>query len=118
MELRDIGMYRRNTCLDCDLYIANQMIKYLKFGFGATTDMVCYDIREGRISREDAIWLVNEYDGKCGEQYIQYACDYMGITKQEFWNVVDKLVNKDLFYKCDVSGKWIPKFKAGEDFVY
>jgi N-acetyl sugar amidotransferase len=116
-SLYDIGMFRRSTSLDCDLYIANQMIKYLKFGFGSSTDLVCYDIREGLISREDAIWLVNEYDGKCGEQYIQYACDYMGITKQAFWNVVDKFVNKDLFYKCDISGKWLPKFIVGQDYI-
>jgi N-acetyl sugar amidotransferase len=116
-NLHDIGMFRRNTSLDCDLYIANQMIKYLKFGFGSSTDLVCYDIREGLISREDAIWLVNEYDGKCGEQYIQYACDYMDITKQEFWNVVDGFVNKDLFNKCDVSGKYLPKFTVGEDYM-
>jgi hypothetical protein len=115
-NLHDIGMYRRNTSLDCDLYIPNQMIKYFKFGFGSTTDLVCYDIREGRISRKDAIWLVNEYDGKCGEQYIQYACDYMGITVNEFWEVVDGVVNKDLFCKCEDSGEWIPKFTVGEDF--
>ncbi len=114
-DLHDLGRYRRYTALDSDLQIVNQMIKYLKFGFGFATDEACYDIREGRLSREDAKWLVNEYDGKCGEQYIELACNYLQITVDEFWNVVDKYVNKELFQK-DEYGKWVPKFSVGEDF--
>ncbi|SFC17156.1 N-acetyl sugar amidotransferase [Butyrivibrio sp. YAB3001] len=113
-NLHDLGRYRRYTALDCDLQIPNQMIKYLKFGFGYATDEICYDIREGRFSREDGKWYVNEYDGQCGEQYIQKACDYLSITKEEFWEVVDKFVNRDLFEKKD--GKWVPKFTVGEDY--
>ena len=114
-DLHDIGRFRRFTALDSDLQIANQMIKYLKFGFGFATDEACYDIREGRLSREDALWYVNEYDGLCGEKYIKIACDYLGIGKDEFFRVVDGLVNKDLFYK-DENGRWKPKFKVGQDF--
>ncbi|MCR4679237.1 MAG: N-acetyl sugar amidotransferase [Lachnospiraceae bacterium] len=113
-DLHDLGRYRRYTALDCDLQIPNQMIKYLKFGFGYATDEVCYDIREGRLSREDGKWYVNEYDGKCGQQYIDTACKYLGITEEEFWEVVDKYVNRDLFEKK--GGKWVPKFTVGEDF--
>jgi N-acetyl sugar amidotransferase len=113
-DLHDLGRYRRYTALDCDLQIPNQMIKYLKFGFGYATDEICYDIREGRFSREDGKWYVNEYDGLCGDKYIQKACDYLSITKEEFWEVVDKYVNRDLFEKVD--GKWKPKFTVGEDY--
>lgn len=114
-DLHDIGRYRRYTALDSDLQIVNQMIKYLKFGFGFATDEACYDIREGLISREDAKWLVTEYDGKCGEQYIELACRYLSITKEQFWETVDKYVNRDLFEK-DENGKWLPKFTVGEDY--
>ncbi len=114
-NLYEIGRYRRYSGLDCDLIIANQMIKYLKFGFGFATDEACYDIREGRLSREDAIWYVNEYDGKCGEKYIKLACDYLSITEDEFWKVVNTYVNRDLF-KMDENGQWIPKFKVGVDY--
>lgn len=114
-NLSDIGIYRRYAALDSDAFIPNQMMKYLKLGFGATTDMVCYDIREGRIDREEGKWLINQYDGKCGDQYVKSISEYMGISVEEFWRVVDKWVNKDLFYK-DENGKWQPKFKVGEDF--
>ncbi|MBO6196392.1 MAG: N-acetyl sugar amidotransferase [Butyrivibrio sp.] len=113
-DLHDLGRYRRYTALDCDLQIPNQMIKYLKFGFGYATDEICYDIREGRFTREDGKWYVNEYDGLCGQQYIDAACKYLSITEAEFWEVVDKYVNRDLFEK--VNGKWTPKFTVGEDY--
>lgn len=113
-DLHDIGRYRRYTALDSDMQIVNQMIKYYKFGFGFATDEVCYDIREGRISREEAIWLVNEYDGKCGEKYIKEFCEYIDITLEEFWKVVDKYVNKELFKK-DENGKWRPIFSVGDN---
>ena len=60
--LENIGRYRRYTALDSDIQIVNQMLKYLKLGFGFATDEACYDIREGRLTREDAIWLVEQYE--------------------------------------------------------
>lgn len=114
-DLHDIGTYRRWAQIDGDMVLVNQMLKYLKFGFGFATDEACYDIRQGLISREDAKWLINEYDGKCGEKYIKKFCDYIEISVEEFWRVVDQYVNKDLFVK-DANGKWLPKFKVGEDF--
>ncbi|WP_081860967.1 N-acetyl sugar amidotransferase [Butyrivibrio sp. AE2032] len=113
-DLHELGRYRRYTALDSDLQIPNQMIKYLKFGFGYATDEICYDIREGRFDRESGKWYVNEFDGLCGEKYIEKACKYLSITKEEFWEVVDKYVNTDLFEKVD--GKWKPKFTVGEDY--
>lgn len=112
--LEDIGRYRRYTALDSDFQIPNQMIKYLKFGFGFATDEACYDIREGRLSREDGIWLLNKYDGKCADRYIDAFCDYIEITKEEFWEKVDSVVNRDLFHK--ENGVWKPNFVTGTDF--
>lgn len=114
-DLKELGRYRRYAALDGDATVVNQMLKYLKFGFGFASDEACYDIREGRISREDAIWLVKEYDGKCGEKYIEKFCDYIEITKDEFWDTVDKFVNTKLFTKV-AKGKYVPKFEVGVDF--
>ncbi len=116
-SLYDMGRYRRYSALDTNLVFVNQMIKYLKFGFGFATDEACYDIREGRLTRDEAIWYVEQYDGKCGEQYIEETCNYLSITKKEFWDVIDRYVNRDLFER-DAEGKWIPKFKVGEDFEF
>ena len=35
------------------------MLKYLKYGFGRTTDYVNEDLRRGRLTRDEAIRLLN-----------------------------------------------------------
>jgi N-acetyl sugar amidotransferase len=113
-SLYDIGRYRRYSAVDSDLQIVNQMLKYYKFGFGFATDEACYDIRDGRLTREDAKWYVREYDGRCGQQYIESFCEYIEISVQEFWRVTEKFVNKKIFTKDGL--RWIPKFQVGEDY--
>ena len=86
----EIGQYWRFNALDAGSVVyVNQMIKQIKYGFGATTDSACYEIREGRITRQEGVKLVREFDGKCSEQYIKKFCDYIDITIDEFWRVVN-----------------------------
>lgn len=85
----EIGTYAEYHQLDSDLVQVNQMLKCVKFGFGLCTDHASFDIRDGRVSREEAIVLVREYDGKCGTRYIRKFCDYIGISVEEFWRVAD-----------------------------
>ena len=110
------GRINAYQSLDADLKLVNQYLKYLKFGFGATTDEVCYNIREKGMTRQDGIRLVQKYDGRCSDYLIQKWCGYIGISLSEFWSVADKYVNKKLFKSNHFSGEWVPKFKVGEDF--
>lgn len=100
------------TSLDEDWVTLNQMIKYYKFGFGRVTDYVNEEVRLGRMSRQEGIELVEEYDHCCGDQYISSFCDFIEITVEQFWDKVYASVNKDLFtVKSD--GSIQRKFKVG-----
>lgn len=85
-----IGTYVPFSQLDSDLVQVNQMLKCIKFGFGQCMDHVCYDLRDGRITKDEAIKLVKQHDGKCSDYYIKLFCDYIEITIEEFWRVVDQ----------------------------
>lgn len=85
------------SALDEDWVHMNQMIKYLKFGFGKTTEFVNEEIRNGNILREDAIKLVEEFDGKCSDKYIQDFCHYLAISREMFDEVISKYTNAELF---------------------
>jgi len=111
----DIGEYVGVTALDEDWVTLNQMIKYLKFGFGRATDYANEDIRNGLITRDEGIEIVTRYDGTCSDKYIRSFCEYIDITVKEFWDVVNKNVNTELF-EMDSSGGWVPKFKVGQSF--
>ena len=104
-----------SMALDEDWVIINQMIKYYKYGFGRVTDYLNYEIRQGKISRDDAIKLVEKYDGKCDPKYIRSFCKFIDISENEFWDVVSNFVNKKLFTLNNnkKSEKYLPKFKVG-----
>jgi len=100
----DIGTYVPFFQLDTDLTQVNQLLKYIKFGFGQCMDHACYDIREGKISREEAIELVRKYDGRCAENFIIKFCNYIGVTVDEFWCVANFF--RGPMWKKDQNGKW------------
>jgi N-acetyl sugar amidotransferase len=99
-----IGTYLPYFQLDTDLTQVNQLLKFIKFGFGQTMDHACYDFRENRISRKEATDLVLKLDGKCSNDYIKKFCEYIGITNDEFWNTTEKF--RGTMWKKDTSGKW------------
>lgn len=97
------------VALDDDFVIVNQMLKYLKFGFGKATQEVGSAIRFGLINREEGVEITRKYDGKCAPFYIDKLCDYLQITHEEFWEVADRYVNRDLFEKHN--GEWRAQFE-------
>lgn len=101
------------TSLDEDWVTLNQMIKYYKFGFGRVTDYANEEIRLGRMSREQGIRLVEQYDDACAPGYIEAFSDYIGIGVDDFWKQVHASVNRQLF-DVDAGGRITRKFKVGE----
>ena len=89
----------------------NQMIKFYKYGFGRVSDYLNYEIRNGKIQRNEAIKIIEKYDGKCSSKYIRSFCEYIDISEHQFWHNVDRFVNKKLFNKSK-NGKYIKKFKV------
>ena len=85
----DIGTYVSFGALDSDLVHVNQMLKFVKFGFGFCMDHVCYDIRDGIMDRKEAIELVLKYDGKCSQKYIDEFCNYIEISTDDFYNTLE-----------------------------
>jgi N-acetyl sugar amidotransferase len=107
-EPSSIGTYFPYAQLDSDLVPVNQMLKFIKFGFGQCMDHACYDLREQRISRKEAIELVKKYDGKCSIEYIEGFCKYIDINLEEFWKVANSF-RGPMWEKTD-SSEWKNKY--------
>jgi len=97
--------------------IVNQMIKYYKYGFGRATEYANELIREGRIDRTTAIGFVKEFDGVCGESYVEDFCRYLEISTQDFWKTVLAVTNSRLFETNSKHGRPEPRFAVGVDLV-
>ncbi len=103
------------SSLDEDWVTLNQMIKFYKYGFGRASDYVNEMIRLKTISRDEAIEIVDKYDGVCSDEYIKNFCEFIDISTTEFWKCVRSSVNTKLFEITD--NKIIKKFKVGEGIV-
>jgi len=76
-------------------------LKYVKYGFGRATDHACIDIRNNRLTREEGLKLVKEYDGKYPHFGIEEFVKYSGMTKNEVDAILDSFTNSMLFKQDD-----------------
>ena len=104
----ETGEFTCSQSLDEEFFIVNQMIKHVKYGYGAVTDKAIEAMNVGLLTREEAIELIRKYDGKCHPRYVESYCKYIGITDQEFWDVVEDCRSPDVWER-DASGQWVLK---------
>lgn len=100
------GTYINYEKLDEDLETIHSYLKFVKFGFARATDHACTDIRNGRLTRAEAVKLVEKYDGKYPCFSVKKCLEYFGISKEEFDKITDSFTNKALFL-TDTKGKFL-----------
>ena len=93
------GTYTDWENLDTKYTGMHDYFKWIKYGFGRATDHASIDIRAGKITREEGLKLVKQHEGKIPLKYFDDFLRDMEITRKEFYKIVDKFANKDLFKK-------------------
>ena len=75
--------------------------KYLKFGFGRATDIASLHVRRGRLTRDQAMAIVKQRDGKFPWTYLDKPLAEIlapiDITVEEFVDICDRFTNETLF---------------------
>ncbi len=79
-------------------------IKWYKFGFTRLFDNLSLEIRNGRLSREEALGILQKYGEQKPDEDIKKACDFMGISEDRFYEVIEKFRNHHIWYKD--KGTW------------
>jgi len=100
--------------IDSMAYLINVWMKYPKFGFGRATDVVGYWRRSGRISKEEGLKLIKEHDHKLDRKVLDDFLSFTEYTHREFWDIVEKFWNRELFYMTR-DGLWVLKKGVWED---
>lgn len=86
-------------------YLLNAWMKFPKYGHAYATDYAARWVRYGILTRDEAVKLVEERDHNVDPKIIDDFCDFIGITIQEFYEILDGQFNKDLFEKNEF-GQW------------
>ncbi len=100
------GTYRNYVGIDEKINRIHQYMKVLKFGYGRATDHACEDIRNGRLSREEAKSLVREHDlSNLSDDYVDDFIAYCCYSQEEFWTIMDRYRSREIWNR-DEQGKW------------
>ncbi|MFH1800833.1 MAG: N-acetyl sugar amidotransferase [Candidatus Omnitrophota bacterium] len=75
--------------IECFMQGIRDYIKYIKRGYGRVSQMSTLDIRHGRMTREDALLLIRNYEGK-KPRTLPIFLDYLGLTEDQFNEIVFK----------------------------
>ena len=79
-------------------------MKYLKFGYGRATDDATTEIRHGRMTREEGIEMVRQYDHVRPRSLDAYL-EFLGLTEEQFEAAVEPMRDRSLWER-DSGGRW------------
>ena len=72
--------------IECYMQGVRDYIKFIKRGFARTTHLTSLDIRNNRITRDTALKMVGEYEGK-RPHALDLFLEYTGLTEAEFYEI-------------------------------
>lgn len=91
--------------LDCLSMNLHDYVKYCKFGYGRAADDASRDVRHGYIGREEAVRLVERWDGRYPQASVAAFCDKFKISREEFDSICDGFTSRAIFETKD--GKFV-----------
>jgi N-acetyl sugar amidotransferase len=96
--------------IDDDFISLHHWMKWYKFGFTRLFDNLSLEIRNGRISRAQAIEIVRKTGDQTPRADIARFCQFAGIEQSRFFAIAEKFRNHGV-WKCRPDGSWwIPDF--------
>jgi hypothetical protein len=96
---RTEGTYSKYNSIDDRMDCLHYFTTYIKFGIGRASYDAAQEIRNGHLTREDGVALVQRFDGEFPKKWFQENLDYMDVTEARFWEVVDQFRSPHLWAK-------------------
>jgi len=87
---RSEGTYSKYASLDDCLDGYHYYLGYIKFGIGRATSDAAHEIRDGKITREEGVSLVKQFDGEFPKKHFSEFLEYCSFTENEFQDIVDE----------------------------
>lgn len=98
-DFRTEGSYSKYNSIDDKIDWLHYYTTYIKFGVGRASYDSAQEIRNLDITRDEGISLVKRFDGEFPEIYLNDCCEYMGITRENFLDVIEEFRSEHLFKK-------------------
>ncbi|HLD26194.1 MAG TPA: N-acetyl sugar amidotransferase [Candidatus Andersenbacteria bacterium] len=90
--------------LDDALLAVHHWLKWYKFGITRTFDNLSLEIRNERMTRDEAIAIIRQRGEEVPREAIQHFCEYVGLTVPRFYETAEAFRNHDIWKRVD--GHW------------
>lgn len=84
------GNYKRYKSVECIMPGVHDFSKFIKRGYGRSTDFVSQDVRNGLMTREEGFKVAKKYDSK-RPKILDYYLKITGYTEEEFLSILKKM---------------------------
>ncbi|MBT5949712.1 MAG: N-acetyl sugar amidotransferase [Betaproteobacteria bacterium] len=111
------GLYNFADIDDAFLISVHHWMKWYKFGFTRAWDNLSIEIRNGRVSRDEAISTLKSLGDQRPDEDIEKFCQYVEISTKEFYRIAESFRNTEIWSR-DVHGVWRIKDFLIEDWVW
>ncbi len=101
---RSEGTYTKYSSLDDKLDNLHFYTWFIKTGRGRATEDAALEVRNGIITRQEAVALVKKYDGEFPKKYFKEILEYLNMNQQEFEKVINSFRPKHIWKKN--TNKW------------
>ena len=89
-EERSEGTYSKYASLDDKLDGLHYYFGFLKFGIGRATSDAAHEVRDSELTRDEALALVEKYDGEFPERHLDKCLDYLSMNRQHLDTVIER----------------------------
>ena len=86
---RTEGTFSKYSSLDDKFDGMHYYMRYIKFGLGRCCEDTAHEIRDGNISRDEGISLMQQYEGEFPSKYFNEFLNYLDISEEFFWEIAD-----------------------------
>lgn len=107
---RSEGTYSKYASLDDRIDGFHYYTMFVKFGQGRAMNDAAHEIRDGHITREEAVALMHKYDGEFPKKHFREFLNYINITEEQFQEAIDRNRSPHLWKKID--GEWVLRHRV------
>lgn len=108
-EGRSTGTYSKYASIDDLTDDFHYYLGFLKFGIGRCTSDAAHEVRDGEITRDEAVALVEKYDGEFPRKNMQHFLDYVGIDNEKWLHQVFVRFMPKEIWERDADFCWTPR---------
>lgn len=96
--------------IDDDFISIHHWMKWYKFGFTRLFDNLSLEIRNGRISRDEAIAVIARVGDQTPLGDIDRFCSFAGLPRARFFEIAARFLNRDIWEQRPDGSWWLPDF--------